>query len=361
MFLSLFNSFASAMHPPDIVCLQDPCFGLSGLASFGGFKSFCPRHSRGSKPKVAFYVSSSFLFYATVLRRFFDRPDVVALDLFVVDLFGRSFTQFHILNLYNLSSQRSSVRTIPAHFSFPDDGFPLLVVGDFNIHHPLADPLRSYSRRDLAASFPYFSWAADLGFELLNLPVGFTRFPWNCATRPSVIDLAFASPLLFPFFRSWDTSLPSTGSDHLVIALIFAHLISTPPPPVPNWSLTDWESLSPALGGLPIPAPASFLTKAYLEAWFDIQLTRITTLLSSHTPLKRPSQGYKPWWSPILSVLRWEFHSASRRSHSSASHSDRAAARLSKQGYFKAIKAGKKAYWKTLLASATARSIWAVR
>jgi len=102
---------------------------------------------------------------------------IAALDLFGVDLCGGSFTQFRILNLYNLWSQRSSVRTVLPDVSFPDDGFPFLVVGDFNIHHPLADPLRSYSRRNLAASFPYFSRAADLGFELLNLPGVFTRFP----------------------------------------------------------------------------------------------------------------------------------------------------------------------------------------
>ena len=202
MFLSLFNSFALALHPPDIVCLQDPPFCRSRLPFFGGFNSFCHPHSPGSKPKVAFSVSSSFLSYATVLPRFFDRPDVAALDFFGVGRFGGSFTQFRILNLYNLWSQRSSVRTVSPDLSFPDDGFPLLVVGDFNIHHPLADPLRSYSRRDLADSFPYFSMAADLGFKLLNLPGVFTRFPWDSATRPSVIDLSFTSPLLFPFFRS---------------------------------------------------------------------------------------------------------------------------------------------------------------
>jgi len=235
------------------------------------------------------------LSYTTVLPRFFDRPDVAALDLFEVDLFGGSFTKFPILNLYNLWSQCSSVRTVSPDFSFPDNGFPLLVGGDFNIHHPLADPLRSYSRRDLAASFPYFSWAAALGFELLNLPGVFTHFPWESATRPSVIDLSFASRLLFPFFRSWDTSLPSTGSDHVPISLILPHAISTPPLPVPNWSLTDWDSLSPALGDLLIAPPPSFPTQASLEGWFDLLLARVTTLLSSHTPLKRASHRSKPW------------------------------------------------------------------
>jgi len=324
---------------------------------------FAPPPLPRPKPKVAFCVSNNFLSFATVLPRCFDRPDVATLNLFGVALFGGSFTQFRIFNLYNLWSQRSRVRTVPPDLSFPDDGFALLVVGDFNIHHPLADPLRAYSCRYLAASFPYFSRAADLGFELLNLPGVFTRFPWDSATRPFVIDLLFASPVLFPFFRSWGTPLPSTGSDHVPISLTFAHPISSPSPPVPNWCLTDWNNLSPVLNDSLIPPPPSFPTSASLEAWFDTQLALVTTLLSSHTPLKRPSPRSKPWWSPILLVLRLEFHSASRRSGSSASASayDKAAARLSKQGYFKAIKATKKAHRKSLLNSTTSHSILAVK
>jgi len=166
----------------------------------------------------------------------------------------------------------------------------------------------------------------------------FTRCLSDSATYPSVIDLSFTSVLLFPFFRSWDTSLPSTGSDHVPISHILAPPITTPPPPVSTWSLTNWDSRSPALSDLFIPAPPSLPTRAALEAWFDTQLAHVTTLLSSHTRLKRPSHRSKPWWSPILSVIRHEFHSTSRRSCSSASASDKVAARLSKQGYPKALK-----------------------
>ena len=102
MFLSLFNSFASAKCPPDIVCLQDPPFWRSQLPSFLNYTSFAPPGGSGNKPKVAFYVSTHLLAQATVLPLFFDRPDVVALDLFGVDLFGKSFLHFRILNLYNL-------------------------------------------------------------------------------------------------------------------------------------------------------------------------------------------------------------------------------------------------------------------
>src|SRR5205807_6178943 len=83
----------------------------------------------------------------------------------------------------------------------------------------MADPAREYSLTETSISFPYFSRATNLGFSLLNTPSIYTRFPLGGQARPSVIDLAFASPVLTPFFITWDTPLPSTSSDHIPIAL----------------------------------------------------------------------------------------------------------------------------------------------
>ena len=94
VFLSLFNSFASAKCPPDIVCLQDPPFWRSRLPSFQNYTSFAPPGGTGNKPKVAIYVSTYLLAQAPVLPAFFDRLDVVALAVFRVDLFGKSFSHF---------------------------------------------------------------------------------------------------------------------------------------------------------------------------------------------------------------------------------------------------------------------------
>ena len=83
-------------------------------------------------------------------------------------------------------------------------------------------------------SFPFFSRASELGFELLNLPGVFTRFPLGGSSRLSVIDLAFASPRLAPYCHHWDTSLPSTGSDHVPITITVSHPVLSPPIPSPN-------------------------------------------------------------------------------------------------------------------------------
>ena len=183
---------------------------------------------------MAFYVSTPWLAQATVLPTFFDRPDVVALYLFGVDLFGKSLSHFRILNLYNLWTKRTSQMTVSPLVASPDTSFPTLVVGDFNIHHPLPDPLRSHSADELATSFPYFSRSSELGFTLLYQPGVYTRFPLGGSGRPSVLDLCFASPSLLPFCQTWDTPLPSTGSDHVPVQIILSHPLTSPPPPTPN-------------------------------------------------------------------------------------------------------------------------------
>ena len=124
VFLSLFNSFASVKAPPDIVCLQDPPVWRSRLPSFYNFTSFCAPCAEGFKPRVAFYVSTMLLSHLTVLPLFFDRYDVAALDIYGSDLFGSSFTQFCILNGYNLRPRHAGLMTVSPVVSFPEVDFP---------------------------------------------------------------------------------------------------------------------------------------------------------------------------------------------------------------------------------------------
>ena len=193
--------------------------------------------------------------------------------------------------------------TVSPLVAFPEPSYPTLVVGDFHIHHPLPDPLRSHSREELATSFPYFSLSSELGFGFFNQPGVYTRFPLGSSGRPSVLDLSFAFHSLLSFCQAWATPLPSTGSDHVPVQIIRSHRFSSPPLPSPNWSLTDWPTLIPLLQDFAVPHPPSVPTRLSLEAWFDRHLTRLTALLTSHTPTMRPSYRSKPWWSPLLSLL----------------------------------------------------------
>ena len=233
MLLSLFGSFTQVAHPPAIVALQDPPVYRRKLPSFNLFTALSHPTNGGCKPPVAFYLYGSFLSTISLLPRFFGRGDVMALDLFTPDgFFTPSTTGFTIVNSYSTKGRLNNTRSVPPGIIFPESPLPTGTLGNLNIHHRTADPLRVFKEDELATSTPYFDSARDLGFTLLNVPRVLTRFSMSLIGRPGVLDLAFACPLLAPYFSEWSDPLPSTGSDHIPILLRFeAHLFRAPPCP----------------------------------------------------------------------------------------------------------------------------------
>ena len=75
--------------------------------------------------------------------------------------------------------------------------------------------------------------------------------------RSSVIDLAFANPPLLPLVKSWEVSLPSTGSDHVPITITLAAPSLNRKPPLPRWADTDWETLDQIIKGFKVPVAPS--------------------------------------------------------------------------------------------------------
>jgi len=146
--LSLFESFRGATTYPWIVLLEDPPVNKAHLPSFNGFKSVFPRVR---KPRVAAYLHMSFLSNYAVLPRFNGVDDVLALHICSNEpLFGTSFHSFRVINAYSPNTVDHRVHSVPPEVLFPDLGFPLLVLGDLNIHNPLSDPLRHFSPQEIS-------------------------------------------------------------------------------------------------------------------------------------------------------------------------------------------------------------------
>ena len=363
MFLSLFAWFTQLAHPPSNVALQDAPVYRAKLPSFHLFTDFSPSTTGGCKPQVAFYVYGSFLSTISLLPRFFGRGDVMALDLFTPDgFFNPSTTGFTIINSYSTKGRSNNTRSVPPDIIFPSSPLPTLTLGDLNIHHPTADPLRTFKEEEIATSSPYFDRATDLGFSLLNTPGVFTRFSMSLIGRPGVLDLAFACPLLTPYFSEWSDPLPSTGSDHIPILLRFEAPLFQAPPPSPNRALTDWATLETSLKFTTISPPHPLPTIRSLDIWFRTNMGRVTSQFAMYTPLKRVTYSSKPWWSELLSVLRKAYNSTLR-----SSKRDRfdaallASARAARSAYFKAIKKAKRDHWSSFLASATPQTMWTAK
>ena len=98
-----------------------------------------------------------------------------------------------------------------------------------------------------------------------------------------------------------------------------------------------------------------------LDEWFSSSLNALTALLLEDTPLSRPSLRSKPWWTPLLTVLRKEYHKATRTMKKHPLDDTVHLARLSKLGYFKAIKRAKFSYWSSFLAKTSTQNIWTAK
>ena len=310
VFLSLFESFKETRTYPSVVLLQDPPVSQVYLPSFNGFVPLFPPVR---KSRVASYVHLSFLACFSVLPRFTDRVDVMSLDISSQKpVFGSSFHSFRLINAYTINSADRRVHSVAPESLFPHTGLPLLVVGDLNIYNPLPDPLRAFSSQEVSSSTPYFELVALYGFALLNSPGVYTRFPLSGKARPSIIDLAFANPLLLPFVTSWETSLPWTCSDHVPITILLAAPSSDPVPRRLRWDHTDWELLSPTIKNFIVPPPPLCPSPIILDDWLTGSLDRLTGLLKDHTLSSRPSHHSKPWRTPHLTILRREYPKAAR-------------------------------------------------
>jgi len=263
---------------------------------------------------------------------------------------------------------RRCVRTHGTHGTqnsrrFRQDATPADQTQDpFLLMHPMADTLRVFNEDEIATSTPYFDTATEMGFTLLNVPGVFTWFSMSLIGRPGVIDLAFACPLLPPYFTAWSDPLPSTRSDHIPILLRFEAPLFRAPPPAPNWALTDWPALENSLKATRIsPAPPIPTTRS-MDIWFKTNLDRITAELALHTPVKRVTFRSKPWWSDLLSQLRKAYNSALRSSKVDRFDASLlASARAARTAYFKAIKKAKRDHWSAFLATATPQTVWTAK
>ena len=354
-FIPCLVFFDSKKNSPHIVALQDVPLWNNTPPVFQNYKCFFPPASDTYKPRVAIYVYQSLLEVVSILPMFFDRGDLMAVNVYSPEgLFDSSHKLFRLYNAYSIAS--GHVRSVSPLDLFPLHVFPTLVLGDLNLHHSLSDPERILSDYELNISGPYFNKASDNSFTLLNTPGVFTRFPFTYSHRPGVLDLAFANMALFSFFMSWNPSLPPTGSDHAALSLVFSTPLLRSIPATPDWKRTDWSRAGPLLRAFAPQPPPAFPSPHTLDHWFDLNISKITHVLTSNTPTKRPSPHSKPWWNADLSTLRRISHHTTRLMRRDLASPKEA--RLARNTYFKAIQVAKRLHWTQFLSDVDSKSVW---
>ena len=213
-----------------LVAIQDPPSRRSVLPTFPGFMSYDPPPSW--PPTVAIYVSCTLNQHLSCSTVFHESSEMLSVDVFSPEgLFGFPHRSLKVTSVYLLSTNRPPYRSISPARIFSFLPYPHLVLGDFNLHHPLADPCRSLSEREFNISTRYFDAAFDVPYYSLNTTGVNTQFPFDTISRPSVLDLACANTALSSLVSLWDTPLPSTSSDHVpCVITLKPPAIMLPPP-----------------------------------------------------------------------------------------------------------------------------------
>jgi len=110
-------------------------------------------------------------------------------------LFGFPHHSLGVTSVYLLHKNHPPYHSIPPEHLFSFLSYLHLILGNFNLHHPLEDPGGSLSTRYLDVAF-------DIPYHLLKTPGVDTCFPFDTISRPSILDLPFAHTTLSPFVSS---------------------------------------------------------------------------------------------------------------------------------------------------------------
>src|SRR5260221_5459719 len=148
ILISLFSSF-NRKSPPVIVAIQEPFLYKEQPPLVPSYTLIAPPKPTSGKVLTCFYILTTFLDSISLVPLFFKRCDICGLSISYPDKgFRRLFKSLTIYNIYNKHSGTFS-RSVSPQLCFQKSTFPTLVLGDFNIHHQSADPLRTFKRSEL--------------------------------------------------------------------------------------------------------------------------------------------------------------------------------------------------------------------
>jgi hypothetical protein len=202
--------------------------------------------------------------------------------------------KLRIINVYNeigtntLADLRDAV-----HATNPED--ELLVVGDFNLHHPLWSTTRRYAQRGIAAAQPLITMIEEFHLRLLTVP-GTTTHRWK--DGESTIDLTFGSEGVASrmIYCRVDPSR-DCDSDHLPISMAIAwDWHPAAPSRKRQWAKTDISSLQHTVKEkLPrVPGPVELSEKHSIDRYMHSIIDALQAGIDASTPWSNPSSRSLP-------------------------------------------------------------------
>ncbi|KAG8988348.1 hypothetical protein FRB90_002806 [Tulasnella sp. 427] len=239
------------------------------------------------------------------------------LDLQVLEIRQGNFPPTIIANIYNDPRAPGTCASARLRgLNLPIDT-PVVLTGDWNLHHPLWEPSKGVEPNDEAEAM--VGWLDENGFTMMNPPDEPT-YHSHCQRYFSTIDLTFANSPAddADTVRDWAVlHEKSEGSDHSAIKWIIDYG-STPRITETDRKTWVWKSADKELFCDTVSAVRSRHSDA-LQTIRDPNLSTgqldqaataireiLTEAADAAAPTRRPSSRAKPFWTDELTDLRDE-------------------------------------------------------
>jgi exonuclease III len=300
--------FLQALNPKDhhIIAVQEPWRNprVQDTAKHPGYHTIYPPTDR---TRTCFYVSRDIdpgKWHHTI-----HSPDLITVTI------NSDIGPIHIHNCYNPppgSYTSQAAGTLPLLPSILHQDGEHILVGDFNLHHPLWGGIGSPTQHTVADAL--IEHTAEAGLSLA-LPQG--SITWETRGASSTIDLVFASESIHQRILHCAVDMErEESSDHLPIRTT----LDTQPPPNttkpkrPQWKRADWERTRLDLEARLLPLQQEELeAEEDLDRYTERIQEAINTTIQTTIPAARPSKWATMHWTQECSAKVQEARAARRK------------------------------------------------
>ena len=233
----------------------------------------------------------------------------------------------------------------------------ILIVGDFNLHHPLWNPTE-YKCHDREAE-DLITFMAMNGLDLI-LPAGTITFPRYKTT----IDLAWGNPQIEEkVLKCKVAHNHDHGSDHYpILTTLNLKPEATNEMPIYNFEKTDWDLLkAKIIELLPPPVTNEPTSPATVDKLAEELTETLVKAIESSTPRKKMCPFSKRWWNNKLTKARKETNKARNKFRRTQAEEDRQRWKSKEKIYKREIKKCKRDTWRKFVKEADETTIWKLK
>ena len=190
---------------------------------------------------------------------------------------------------YSIDQHDTPISLLPDLISRDGDH---LLLGDFNLHHPMWCSPRNPTAHKAADRLIDLILSYDLA---LASPKG--GVTWEARGQSSTIDLTFLSPRLREqIVRCEIREDLDFGADHYPISTsLLLRTIQVSPVPRRSWKRMDLEAVQ--AGAVYLPKPPALTTPDRLDHYVQGLTQAIQHLIDQTVPWAKPSSYGQPWWT----------------------------------------------------------------